>query len=117
MKKTIIKKPWGYEEIWAKTKEYAGKLIHIDKGHRLSLQYHSMKEETVRVISGVLEIVYSSSRDGELKSIILEAGDNFHIYPLMVHRFCATQGTDVDLIEVSTNYLDDVERIEDDYNR
>jgi hypothetical protein len=35
----------------------------------------------------------------------------------MVHRFCATQGTDVDLIEVSTNYLDDVERIEDDYNR
>ena len=117
MKKTIIKKPWGYEEIWAQTNEYAGKLLHIDKGHRLSLQYHSMKEETVRGMSGVVEIVYSSSRDGKLKSVILEPGDYFHIYPLMVHRFCASQGTDVDLIEVSTNYLDDVERIEDDYNR
>ena len=117
MKKTIIKKPWGHEEIWAQTNEYIGKSLHIDEGHRLSLQYHNKKEETVRVLSGVLEIVYSSSRDGKLKSVILETGDYFHIYPLMVHRFCATQGTDVDLIEVSTNYLDDVERIEDDYNR
>lgn len=117
MKKTIIKKPWGYEEIWANTDSYAGKLIHIDEGHRLSLQYHNLKEETIRVMSGILEVVYSSSRDGKLKSTILEAGEYFHVHPLMVHRFCATQGTDVDLIEVSTNYLDDVERIEDDYNR
>lgn len=117
MKKTIIKKPWGYEEIWAKTDEYVGKLIHIDDGHRLSLQYHSEKEETVRVISGILEVIYSSPRDGRLRNVILEAGEHFHVQPLMVHRFCATQGTDVDLIEVSTNYLDDVERIEDDYNR
>ena len=117
MKKTIIKKPWGYEEIWAESKEYVGKLVHIDEGHRLSLQYHYKKEETVRVMSGILEVVYSSSRDGKLKSAILEAGEYFHVHPLMIHRFCATQGTDVDLIEVSTNYLDDVERIEDDYNR
>ena len=117
MKKTIIKKPWGYEEIWAESKEYVGKLIHIDEGHRLSLQYHNRKEETIRVMSGILEVVYSSPADGQLRSTILEAGECFHIYPLMVHRFCATQGTDVDLIEVSTNYLDDVERIEDDYNR
>ena len=40
----------------------------------------------------------------------------FHISPLMIHRFCAS-GTDVDEVEVSTNYLDDVERIEDDFDR
>ena len=114
---TRIEKPWGHEEIWAQTKDYVGKILHIKEGHRLSLQFHNQKEETIKVLSGVLEVVYSSSRDGKLKSRILQAGDSFHIFPLMVHRFCATQGTDVDLVEVSTNYLEDVERIEDDYSR
>ena len=117
MKKAIIEKPWGYEEIWAQTEDYVGKILHINEGHRLSLQYHQEKEETIRVLSGVLEVVYSSRRDGELKTHIMREGEYFHIYPLMIHRFCASQGTDVDLVEVSTNYLEDVERIEDDYSR
>ena len=115
--KTRIEKPWGYEEIWAQTEDYVGKILHINEGQRLSLQFHNKKEETIRVLSGVLEVVYSSRRDGEIKTHILREGESFHIFPLMIHRFCATQGTDVDLVEVSTNYLEDVERIEDDYNR
>ena len=115
--KKRIEKPWGHEEIWAQTKDYVGKILHIKEGHRLSLQLHNQKEETIKVLSGVLEIVYSSTRDGQLKSAVLQPGDSFHISPLMVHRFCATMGTDVDLVEVSTNYLEDVERIEDDYSR
>ena len=117
MKKTIIEKPWGYEEIWAQTQDYVGKILHINEGERLSLQYHNKKEETIRVMSGKLEVVYSRSRDGKMKSEILEVGQCFHVSPLMIHRFCASQGTDVDLVEVSTNYLEDVERIEDDYDR
>ena len=35
-----IDKPWGHEIIWAETKDYIGKIIHINPGHRLSLQYH-----------------------------------------------------------------------------
>ncbi len=117
MSKTIIKKPWGHEEIWAQTEDYVGKILHIKEGHRLSLQFHNKKEETIKVLDGVLEVVYSSRRDGQLKSRILQEGESFHIFPLMIHRFCASQGTDVDLVEVSTNYLEDVERVEDDYNR
>ena len=118
MKKTIIEKPWGFEEIWAQTGDYVGKILHINTGHRLSLQFHRQKEETIRVLSGILEVVHSEdSVDGQIISTILEEGDIFHVYPMMVHRFCASQGTDVELLEVSTNYLEDVVRLEDDYSR
>ena len=117
MGKLITNKPWGYEELWAQTPDYVGKILHINKGERLSLQYHREKEETIRVLNGVLEVVHSRRKDGKLKSDILREGDVFHVAPMTVHRFCATQGTDVELLEVSTNYLEDVVRLEDDYSR
>ena len=51
-----VEKPWGHEIIWAETTNYVGKLLHIKAGHRLSLQYHEVKEETVYVLSGTLYI-------------------------------------------------------------
>ena len=47
-----VEKPWGYELIWAETKDYVGKILHIKKGHQLSLQYHKVKEETMYLSSG-----------------------------------------------------------------
>ena len=49
--RTVVK-PWGYEEIWAETFNYVGKILVIKPGHRLSRQYHNLKEETFRVLSG-----------------------------------------------------------------
>ena len=49
---SIIEKPWGHEEIWAATSRYAGKILFIKKGHRLSRQYHNVKEETNKVMEG-----------------------------------------------------------------
>jgi mannose-6-phosphate isomerase len=117
MKAAIINKPWGWEEIWAQTEDYVGKILHINKGQRLSLQFHVDKEETIKVLSGKLEVFYAERREGEIKTIVLEEGEVFHVRPMMVHRFCATQGTEVELIEVSTNHLEDVVRLEDDYQR
>ena len=117
MRKAIVNKPWGFEEIWAQTPNYVGKILHINEGQRLSLQYHREKEETIRVLSGVLEVVHSRHKNGQLKSIILREGEVFHVVPMTVNRFCASQGTDVELLEVSTNYLEDVVRLEDDYSR
>ena len=51
-----VEKPWGHEIIWAETANYVGKLLHINAGHRLSLQFHRVKEETVYVVSGTLYI-------------------------------------------------------------
>ena len=117
----IIEKPWGHEEIWAWSDKYVGKLLHINKGHRLSLQYHQKKEETIRVWSGVLTLRHRPPEDPMLgplpvEELTLNPGDSFHIKPGHLHRFEARDG-DVLLIEVSTPEIDDVVRIEDDYNR
>ncbi len=51
---TRVEKPWGYELHWAKTERYVGKLIHVNAGHALSLQYHNQKDETIFLWSGRL---------------------------------------------------------------
>ena len=107
-----IEKPWGYEEIWAKTDGYVGKVIFINPGHRLSKQFHRQKEETVYVLEGVL-INY----DENDKTTLHYPGESLHIPPWTTHRFCASPRASVKIMEVSTNYLDDVVRLEDDYDR
>src|SRR5882762_11158405 len=42
-----VEKPWGYEIIWAKADRYVGKILHIEPGHVLSLQYHNKKDESI----------------------------------------------------------------------
>jgi mannose-6-phosphate isomerase-like protein (cupin superfamily) len=109
----IVEKPWGYEEIWAETSRYVGKLLHINKGHRLSRQYHEKKEETIRVTQGDLTIEVGS---GPVSVYQYGIGSTFHVDPGTVHRFCAYKN-DVEIIEVSTPELDDVVRLDDDYSR
>ena len=64
---TRVEKPWGYEVHWASTDRYVGKIIHINKGHALSLQYHNFKDETVYLLSGRLlfEIEHRRQAHGE----------------------------------------------------
>ncbi len=64
---TRVEKPWGYEVHWAITDRYVGKIIHINKGHALSLQYHNFKDETVYLLSGRLlfEIDVEGTVDGD----------------------------------------------------
>lgn len=112
-----VDKPWGNEIWWAHAKDkYMGKIINIKQGHRLSLQYHQQKEETIYVLSGRLKLTYSETRNGEIKQCIMEEGESYHVYPYSVHRFEAYKG-DVTLLEVSTDHPDDVVRLEDDYRR
>lgn len=112
----LIKKPWGHEEIWAETDKYCGKILYINSGHRLSLQYHERKVETIRVMSGKLTMVLQERSDGPLYNKILQTGESYHVTTGTIHRFWAQDG-DVVLVEVSTPELDDVVRLEDDYKR
>ena len=52
----MVNKPWGYERIWASSERYVGKILHINAGEELSLQYHNKKDETVHLLSG--ELIY-----------------------------------------------------------
>ncbi len=110
-----VDKPWGHEIIWAETARYAGKLIHIDAGHALSLQYHERKAESIYVLSGRLHLHLASGPKEAVRVVVLEAGQAYDIVPGLVHRFEAQEP--VDLIEVSTPELDDVVRLEDRYGR
>jgi mannose-6-phosphate isomerase len=110
-----VEKPWGHEIIWAETDDYVGKLLHINDNHRLSRQYHEVKEETIYVNSGTLTLEIGSKEFG-IKTLTLDTGTSYHVTPGTVHRFCACHG-DVELMEVSTPHLDDVVRLEDDYRR
>ncbi len=112
----IVQKPWGHEEIWAETSRYAGKLLFISKGKRLSRQYHEKKEETVRVLSGIATIEIGKPGEVGFHTAKYVSGSTFHVTPKTIHRFCAYDD-DVVLIEVSTTELDDVIRLDDDYSR
>jgi mannose-6-phosphate isomerase-like protein (cupin superfamily) len=108
-----VDKPWGHELIWAHTERYVGKVLHINKGESLSYQFHRVKDETIRLLSGVLSMDVEIA--GERSTLRLMPGDCLHIVPGMKHRMSAVE--DCDVLEVSTPELDDVVRLEDRYGR
>lgn len=110
---TRIPKPWGYELIWGKTDRYVGKVLHVNTGESLSLQYHEMKDETLLVIRGKVRL--DLQHEDEKRTVILEVGQAFHIPPRLIHRIEALE--EADIIEASTTELDDVVRLEDRYGR
>jgi mannose-6-phosphate isomerase len=110
---TRVEKPWGYELHWAKTDRYVGKILHINAGHALSLQYHNLKDETVYLYSG--RLLYEIEINGQLTKREMKPGDSIHVSPKTVHRMTALD--DCDVFEVSTPELDDVVRLEDRYGR
>ncbi len=117
MDQTPIKevlKPWGKELWFAVEPEYVGKILCIKKGHRYSLQYHEKKKETQYLMSGKIKFSLGDNVD-DLDEIIMNPGDKLDVYPGKIHRAEALE--DSEIFEVSTNDLDDVVKLEDDYGR
>jgi mannose-6-phosphate isomerase len=109
-----VDKPWGYELRWGITDRYAGKVLHVNKGEALSLQYHERKDEFQYVVRGAVDIELGGP-DGVLTKHRMKAGDTLHISPGTRHRLTAIEDTDI--FEVSTSEVDDVVRLEDRYGR
>ncbi len=109
-----VEKPWGHELWWAQTDRYVGKLLHVKAGHKLSLQYHERKDETIHLWSG--ELILALDEDGSgIQEHRLGVGQSYHVKPGTKHRMIAV--TDCDILEVSTPEVDDVVRLEDAYGR
>ena len=108
-----VDKPWGYELHWAKTDRYVGKIIHVNKGHALSLQYHNVKDETIFLWSG--KLLFEIEVDGKLTQREMRPGEAVHVTPKTIHRMTAIE--DADILEASTPELHDVVRLEDRYGR
>ncbi len=109
-----VGKPWGYELRWAITDRYLGKLIHVDAGQSLSLQYHVQKDETIFITSGALDLQLEDEH-GEIQVHRLTPGMSARVRPGRRHRFVAVETCE--LVEVSSPEIDDVVRLEDSYGR
>ncbi len=111
-------KPWGYELIFAAVEGcYVGKIIHVNAGESLSLQYHQQKDETISVLSGQAQIEYGAAA-GELASERFGPGDTIHLPAGALHRITAVD--ELTFAESSTAYpgwREDVVRLEDRYGR
>ena len=93
-----------------------GKILHINQGESLSLQFHNIKDETIHIQKGSIRFqIGNQSQPQKLEEIVLKPGQSFRITPKLVHRMIALEDTDI--LEVSTPELDDVVRLEDRYGR
>jgi len=107
-------KPWGHELLYALTPFYAGKIIYVKKGGRLSLQYHVEKDESMYLLEGKIKLSLQP-QNGILKETTETPGWSCHLPPTTIHRIEALE--DSVILEVSTPQLDDVVRVKDDYGR
>lgn len=111
-------KPWGRERILAAVEgQYVGKLIELNDGQAVSLQYHREKAETVSVLSGRMHVEIGPV-GGPYDSFALESGSSLTIPAGIVHRFTA-EG-DLVFMEISRadpGWRTDVIRIEDAFGR
>jgi mannose-6-phosphate isomerase len=110
-----VEKPWGHELIWALADAYAGKLLSVKAGHKLSLQFHRQKDESWYVLEGRAELEFAGPGEKSTSTEVVTAGAAFRIKPGTVHRIRALEDTVI--LEVSTPDLDDVVRLEDSYGR
>jgi mannose-6-phosphate isomerase-like protein (cupin superfamily) len=99
----IVHKGWGYEKWIVNNEKYCGKILHFFKGGKCSFHYHKEKDETFYVQSGEIEVKYSVGDNVQYaNSIILTAGDTFHVPIKMRHQIIAIMETD--LFEFSTEH-------------
>ena len=105
----VVEKPWGKEEWLVVTGKYCLKRLYVNEGHRLSLQYHKVKLETMILEDGICDLVLVG------RTRLMQKGQPYTIKPNEVHRLIARK--DSVILEVSTPELNDVIRLEDDYER
>ena len=100
-----VEKGWGYE-LWIVNKtEYCGKLLFFNKDKRCSWHYHVLKDEVFYLQSGKMLVKYSEEDDlDNADELILEAGNNFHVYRGLRHQMIALE--DSELFEFSTEHFD-----------
>ena len=104
-----VEKPWGKEEWLVLNDKYCLKRMYVNAGFRLSLQYHQQKTETMILEKG------SCTLQKNLMPILMVLDSPYTISPGDIHRIEAIE--DSVILEVSTPEVDDVIRIEDDYDR
>ena len=110
-----IAKPWGEEIIYTPNHtKMTGKILHVNAGARLSLQYHEKKQETLTLFSG-RAILWIENSSGEIEKISMEPLYGYTVQPHQKHRIEAIENSII--LEASTAEQGTTIRIDDDYGR
>ena len=109
-----VTKPWGSETWEIAGKDFCVKTIRIVKGYKTSYQWHRQKEEVNFIRAGEAE-VWLEDESGTVVKHLLRAGDSFFVPAGRKHRVIAL--TDLEMFEVSNEFVDDVVRINDEFGR
>lgn len=107
-------RPWGFYESLIQGDRFQVKRIHVDPGHKLSLQKHFHRAEHWVVVAGTAIV----TRDAE--EIMVRENESVYLPLGAVHRLENPGKIPLTLIEVQSGpYLgeDDIVRIEDIYAR
>lgn len=108
-----VEKPWGKFEQYTHNTLSTVKVITVQPGGALSLQYHHWRDE--------LWVVLDAGAQIELGNRVIrpQVGERVFIPRTTTHRLLATGDTPVRILEVSFGEFDekDIVRLEDVYGR
>ena len=109
-----VYRPWGSFNSIDRGERFQVKRIIVDPFKKLSLQSHKHRAEHWVVVRGQAEVTIDNS------TFTLCENQSTYISPGTIHRLANHNSTPLEIIEIqSGDYLgeDDIERIEDEYNR
>lgn len=110
----MVYKAWGTETWHVLSADFCVKTIKLLKGCKTSYQWHRQKEEINFIESGEAE-VWLEDAAGVIQKHVVRPGDSFFVPVTRKHRVIAL--TDLEMFEVSNEYVDDVVRIADEFGR
>jgi mannose-6-phosphate isomerase-like protein (cupin superfamily) len=106
-------RPWGYFSVLWKGGEYLVKLVSVDPGKRLSLQFHRDRSEYWIIVEGSALVTLGGS------DFYLSRGGMLVIAQGVSHRIANVGESVLRFIEVWIGDCseEDIVRVEDDYGR
>jgi len=105
----LINKPWGYEEILLEAENYAVLRMFIRKGEETSLHKHVERDEHFIVVRGRGLLIRNGAR------VPMREWDVISVRRGELHKWVACE--DLEIIEVTSQPLSDLVRVEDKYGR
>jgi len=112
---STVNRQWGNYQVLFKTEGYQCKILVLDVGKSISLQYHHHRSEHWLITKGTAEIICRPDRDHESKPYILYEGQSVDIPQTYVHKLMNVGKVPLEIVEVQLgSYLeeDDIVRIE-----
>ncbi|MDB5259292.1 MAG: mannose-phosphate guanylyltransferase/mannose-6-phosphate isomerase [Candidatus Taylorbacteria bacterium] len=112
MKKLLEQRPWGNFVRYTHNEISTVKIITVEPGQKLSLQYHDHRQEFWRIVQGNPTVTIGD------QTMSGKEGDEFFVETKTPHRIAATKDRVV-FLEIALGTFDetDIVRIEDDYGR